>query len=158
MHSRFAQDTENGFWFSAALQQQLTAPLCYYSHTCANLPFIQICNCPTLMHSRFAQGTEHGFWFSAALQKQLTAPMCHYSHTCAKFAFHTSLQLPNTDAQQVCPGHYACFLVQYCSAKPSDSTHVSLQSHLCKICLSYRSANCQSRRFSSNISLDGNTE
>ncbi len=93
-------DTEDAFWLSAALQIQVTTALCQNTHTYASLPIIQLCNCPTVMHSRFDQNTKHAFWPTAALQKQLTAPLCQHTHLC-KFAFHTGLQLPNTDAQQV---------------------------------------------------------
>ena len=44
-----------------------------------------------------------------------------------KFALHTGLQLPNTDAQQVCPGQEPCFQAHCCSAKRADNSLGSLQ-------------------------------
>ncbi len=52
------------------------------------------------------------------------------SHVC-KLAFHTCLQMPNTDAQLVGPGQETCFQAHCCSAKRADRSLVSLQSHLC---------------------------
>ncbi len=132
MHIRFAQDRKHAFWLSAALQEQLTAPFCHYSHTCAGLPVIQVCNCSTLMHIRFAQDRKHAFWLNAALQKQLTNTFFSLNSHLCKFAFHTGLQLPNTDAQQVCPGQETCFLAQCCSAKTGDSTLMTCYPGCCQ--------------------------
>ncbi len=81
----------------------------------------KVCKCLTPMHSTIGQNR---------------------SHICASLPFIQVCIYP-TDAQQVCTGQKTCFLPLCCSAKAADSTLVSLQSHLCKFCFSYRSAFAQ---------------
>ena len=126
--------------------------------TYASLPSIPVCNCPTLKHSRFAQDRKHAFWLTALCKNsRLVSPQ---SHLC-KFAFHTCLQLPNAEAQQVCPGQETCFLAHCYCAKTADSSLVLDRArcplaHCCstlytsvttitpvQICLSHRPAAAQ---------------
>ncbi len=84
------------------------------------------------MHIRFGQDTEHVFSTTAALHKQLHSSLVSPQSYLCKFAFHTGLQLPNTDAQQVGQDTEHVFSTTAALHKQLHSSLVSPQSYLCK--------------------------